>query len=184
MHVSLRLADHVWNLRSERSFVIIHEALAGVRRRPDFRVVHFSIQENHLHLIVEAGGPRALGNGMRALSIRIARSLNTMMGRTGPVFEDRFHAHVLRTPTEVRNALRYVLENHVNHRARLGLPAARGRQDEFSSAVAKAPRGGQMVLWVEGVAREAGTWLLRQARSTRSAGASITDERGWISSNP
>jgi putative transposase len=120
VHVTLRMAKHVWNLRSERSFLVFHSALRGAQRRTGFRVVHFSIQGNHVHLIVEAGGTRSLANGVRSLSIRLARGLNAMMGRTGPVFEDRYHAHVLRTPAEVRNALRYVLGNYSSHAARRG----------------------------------------------------------------
>ena len=58
VHVTLRVAEHVWNLRSERSYRIIDAALRAARRRPEFRVVHFSIQGNHVHLIVEANGTR------------------------------------------------------------------------------------------------------------------------------
>jgi REP element-mobilizing transposase RayT len=90
IHVTLRMADWVWNLRSQRSFAIIHGALAQLRRRDDVRITRFSIQGNHIHLIVEAEGPRALANGIRALSIRLSRRLNAMMGRRGPVLEDRY----------------------------------------------------------------------------------------------
>ena len=106
VHVTVRMAPRVWNLRSQRSFAIVDRAMAGVRRRTDFRVVHFTVLGNHLHAIVEAGGARALATGMRALSIRLARGLNAMMGRNGPVLEDRYDAHVLKTPAEVRNAVR------------------------------------------------------------------------------
>ncbi len=143
VHVSVRLVDRVWNLRSERSYSIVHRALDAVRRRPGFRVVQFSVQGNHLHLIVEADGPGRLASGVRALSIRLARGLNVLMGTRGRAVEDRFHAHVLRTPTEVRNAVRYVAENHANHRERLGLGARRDKADPYSSAVAKAPLAGR-----------------------------------------
>jgi REP element-mobilizing transposase RayT len=89
VHVTLRMAEPVWNLRSQRSYRIVDAALRAARRRPDFRVVHFSVQGNHVHLIVEAGGTRAFATGVRALSIRLARRLNAMMGRSGPVFADR-----------------------------------------------------------------------------------------------
>lgn len=185
VHVSLRLAEHVWNLRSERAFAIVHAALDSVRRRPAFRVVHFSIQGNHLHLLVEADGAASLASGMRALSIRVARGLNKMMGRSGPVFADRFHAHVLRTPAEVKNALRYVLDNHASHRERLGLTASRDRPDRYSSAVPRSPPGGQLELWGEGVVRPSRSWLLREAE--RKAGAergpvTISAESSWLPS--
>jgi REP element-mobilizing transposase RayT len=163
IHVSIRLAGHVWNLRSERAFAIIHGVLQSVRPRPGFRVAHFSVQGNHLHLLVEANGTVALAAGMRAFSIRLARGLNRMMGVRGAVLEDRFHAHVLRTPAEVRNALRYVLGNRANHLTRLGLPAERERPDRYSSAVVTPPLGGQLELWAEGVVSPSRTWLLRTA---------------------
>lgn len=163
VHVTLRFAEHVWNLRSERSYAVIHRALEAARRRPDARVVHFSVQGNHVHLIVEAAGTRALANAVRALSIRLARGLNRMMGRSGPVFEDRYDAHVLRTPAEVRNAVRYVLANFASHARRRGDPVRDGFVDPFSSAVVKAPRAAQGVLFAEEVTAPARTWLLRRA---------------------
>ncbi len=65
VHVTLRMADHVWNLRSERSFRIIDGAFRAARRRPGFRIVHFSIQGNHVHMIVETDGTPTLSNAMR-----------------------------------------------------------------------------------------------------------------------
>jgi REP element-mobilizing transposase RayT len=49
-------------------------------------VVHFSVQRDHLHLIVEASDRRALSRGMQGLSIRVARAANGELGRKGRVF--------------------------------------------------------------------------------------------------
>jgi putative transposase len=163
VHVTVRMASHVWNLRSQRSFAIVHGVLADVRARGDFRVAEFSIQGNHVHLIVEASGPGALGRGMRALSIRLARRLNGMMGRRGSVLEDRYYTHVLRTPAEVRNALRYVRGNFAGHACRWGERVSARWVDPFTSAAGREPRREQRVLWSEPVTREAETWLLRTA---------------------
>jgi putative transposase len=169
VHVTLRMAKHVWNLRSERAFLVIHSALCGAQRRPGFRIVHFSVLGNHIHLIVEAGGTRSLANGIRSLSIRLARGLNAMMGRSGPVFEDRYHAHVLRTPAEVRNALRYVVGNFASHAARRGEAMRGGWADPFSSTVVRTPRRGQGSFWPEAVAQKASTWLLGTASASAAA---------------
>jgi REP element-mobilizing transposase RayT len=172
VHVTLRMAAWVWNLRSERSFSVIHGALEEQRRRSDVRAIEFSIQGNHLHLIVEVDGPRALANGMRALAIRLARRLNRMMGRRGPVLEDRYHAHVLRTPAEVRNALRYVRGNHASHAARWGEEVSPRWVDPYSSQRVRAPRSAQASLWAEPVTRRPETWLLRKAAENGGAGES------------
>jgi hypothetical protein len=80
-----------------------------------FRVLHFSIQTDHLHLIVEADRPRALASGIRGLTIRCALAINQAATRSGPVWSHRYHAHVLGTPSEVRRAIAYVLLNFRKH---------------------------------------------------------------------
>jgi hypothetical protein len=59
------------------------------------------------------------------------------MRRSGRVFDDRYHARLLRTPREVRNALRYVLLNarrHAAAAARTTLRAMEALLDPASSA--------------------------------------------------
>jgi putative transposase len=96
-----------------------------------FQVVHHSIQSNHLHLIVEADDRAALTSGMRGLLVRIARALNRLWKRSGPVFADRFHEHELRKPREVRNALVYVLQNLRKHGITLAGPDPLSSGPEF-----------------------------------------------------
>ena len=126
VHVTLKVRREVWSLRRGRSVRALKRALVAVKLRRErgevhLGVVHFAILSNHLHLIVEAGNRIALSRGLQSLEIRMARALNRSMGRTGRVFADRFHAHILRTPTEVGHARRYVLENAAIHDARAGL---------------------------------------------------------------
>jgi hypothetical protein len=119
--------------------------------RSGFRVIHFSVQGNHIHLIVEAADPQARARD-EGSSESMARALNEVMHRRGPVFADRYHAHVLRTPREAAHAVRYVLENWTVHARREGWPIPRG-VDPYCSA-APQDRGGAMVvepLW----------WMLR-----------------------
>jgi hypothetical protein len=83
-----------------------------------FRVVHYSLQTNHVHLIVEARDAEALGRGMMSISSRLARAVNRVFSRKGRVLTDRYHARVLKTPRAVRNALAYVLLNARRHAGR------------------------------------------------------------------
>jgi REP element-mobilizing transposase RayT len=134
VHATLRVLPHVWNLRSGRSLSAISSALAGMLPWREFRVVHFSLLGDHLHLIVEADDNAALSAGMQGSTVRLAKALNRMMGRRGTIFADRYHAHVLRTPAEVRNALAYVLLNHRSHMLRICARAEGGLFDRFSSS--------------------------------------------------
>jgi REP element-mobilizing transposase RayT len=138
VHVTLRMREHVWNLRSRRSFAVVERALAAVNRRPDFGVVHFSVQGNHLHLVVEARDRGAFSSGVRALGTRLALGLNRMMERRGPVLADRFHAHLLTTPAEARNALAYVLDNFRGHAVRRGERPGPPVPDRYASTARPA----------------------------------------------
>jgi REP element-mobilizing transposase RayT len=115
VHVTLRVAHYVWNLRSARSFRHIVRAFVARRGRHQLRLIEFSVQGNHLHLVVEADSNEALSRGMQGLAIRIARALNAMMHRSGHVFADHYHSRLLRTPTELARAIAYVLGNAAHH---------------------------------------------------------------------
>ena len=87
--------------------------------------MHYSIQNDHVHALVEAMSARDLASGMKSICARLARAVNRIFGRCGPVLADRYHLHVLRTPREVRNALAYVLLNARRHLAKVGRALSR-----------------------------------------------------------
>jgi REP element-mobilizing transposase RayT len=112
-------------------------SLARACERGDFRVAHYSLQGDHAHLIVEAKSRRALANGMKSIGARLARAVNRVAGRQGPVLDGRYHGRVLGTPREVRRALAYVLLNarrHLQKRRRSAIAASQVRFDPASSA--------------------------------------------------
>jgi len=134
LHVTLRMKDDVPSLRRHGPLRIIQQAIREAGHHAYFRVVNFAVIGNHIHLIVEADGAEALAVGMHALEVRLARRLNRHFGRRGKLFADRYHARHLETPTETRNAIRYVLSNQRAHEARRGERLNRDWIDPFSSA--------------------------------------------------
>lgn len=151
--MTVRVVRGTWNLRSQRCFAPIRKALSAVRHRSDFRIVHFSVQHNHLHLVTEASDRRSLSNGLRALLIRIAKGLNGVMDVRGRRFDDRYHEHILKTPTEVRNVLRYVLGNRFVHMARWGAIPPAGLDPFCSLTVTDAVTAPEAWLLREGWTR-------------------------------
>ena len=102
------------SLRGARVFRAVRAAVA-LASDDDFRVLEFSVQSDHVHLVVEAERTSALRAGIQGLAIRIARAVNRALGRRGRMWADRYHARLLRTPREVRHALVYVLGNWRKH---------------------------------------------------------------------
>jgi len=116
VHATLRAGGEVDSLRTAHVFTLLIRSIKEASHA-EFRILHFSVQRDHIHLIVEAHDKASLSRGMRGLSIRLARAINRALARRGPVWKERYHAHALTRPREVRNALLYVLMNHREHGA-------------------------------------------------------------------
>ncbi|MEQ9498542.1 MAG: transposase [Deltaproteobacteria bacterium] len=136
VHVTLRVRSDVPSLRTQPVFRAVRAALEAGAERFGFRLVHFAVLRNHLHLIAEADGNEALARGMKGLKVRIARAVNRVGHRRGVVFSDRYHAQPLRSPSQTRNALAYVLNNHRKHEAERGRTLPKRYVDPCSSATA------------------------------------------------
>jgi putative transposase len=127
VHVTLRARRRLPSLRKQVIFGEIRLAFARTGRSW-FRLVHFSVQDDHVHLLVEANDRQSLSRGMAGVAIRLARAVNRVLCRKGPIWSCRYHSRALTTPREVRNALVYVIFNHRKH-----VPGTRG-WDPCSSA--------------------------------------------------
>jgi REP element-mobilizing transposase RayT len=159
-HVTLKVRQGLRSLRDRRNVRALQATLREACDQGHFRVVEFSIQGDHLHMLVEASDRKALGCGMKSITARVARAVNRVLGRSGPVMRDRYHLRVLKTPLEVQRALNYVLNNARKH---LGARAPRvGQIDPASS-------GPWFQGWREGIVAiarsptpvaRATTWLL------------------------
>ena len=115
------------------------------------RVVHFVVESNHLHLVVEGISAAA----MKGLGVRVARAINKKIGRQGRVIGDTYHAHALRTPAEVRHAVQYVLRNHEHHTGQRHTDPHSLVFDGFSSEA-----------WPDSVVKPR-SWLLQHAWTRR-----------------
>ena len=163
--VTLKVREGVPGLRNGKAYNVIADAFRKGRNRPgrlvdgEFRLVHYSIQQDHLHLIVEAKDRASLSHGVQGLGIRLARKLNAFFGISGRFFRDRYHDRILRSPTEVRNALRYVLGNGRKH----GRHRDPKKPDPFSSGPwFEGWKDYVYDNWLgpEGPVAKASTWLL------------------------
>ena len=139
VHVTMRVVGSASGLRRKDIYLAVREATIVTAKRENFRIVHMSIQRDHIHLIVEADDKAALSNGVRGFSISAARQINkaiTARGgdrRTGRVIGDRFHARPLTSPRAVRNALAYALCNWRHHGEDRAPFAQTWKVDPFSS---------------------------------------------------
>jgi REP element-mobilizing transposase RayT len=140
VHVVLRVVRDVAGLRRRDAYHAIREAtLVAARNAERFRIVHVSIQQTHVHMLVEAEGRTALAKGMQGFLISAAKQINAAVTkergarRKGRVFSDRYFAEVIRVPRQARHALAYVLNNWRKHHADRGATSSTWLVDPFST---------------------------------------------------
>jgi putative transposase len=147
-HVTLRVVSDVGWLRRLDMYAAVRHALRTVLARShEFRIVHLSIQNTHVHLLVEASDKHSLANGMRAFQISAAKTINAAYSRRrrlanrrrGRVFADRYYAEDIGSVRQVRNTLSYVLNNWRRHKDDAGAYSLfGGRLDPYASGLAFA----------------------------------------------
>ena len=170
IHVTLRAREGCPSLRSARVFAAVRDAI-GLASNGRFRVIHFSVQSDHVHTILEADDRGALSDSTRGLVVRVARAVNRALGRTGPVWGDRYHARELRTPAETRTTLLYVVQNWKKHiRGATGIDGcSSGPWFDGWSKPPLSPTGPSPV-------QRAHTWLAATGWRERGGGPLRTDE--------
>src|SRR5262245_1639747 len=139
-HVTLRAVDDVRGLRTAGVYHAVRLALEAANRRDGFGIVHASIQDNHVHLISEADSNTDLSRGMQGFQISAARRINRALGRSGQLFDDRYHPVTITSPTQARYELNYVLNNWRRH----------GRDENTSWPVDYYSSGPRFDGWKEG----------------------------------
>ncbi|MBX3158779.1 MAG: transposase [Deltaproteobacteria bacterium] len=162
VHVVLRTLPAVGRLRRRRIYQAIRRAVAKTWGRVEYRIVHLSIQHNHLHLLVEASSKETLALGMQSFATCAAKAINKALERAGKVFAHRYHATAVTSPRQTRNALAYILCNWRHHGEARG---TRVHLDRFSSAISfdRWSTGGYRLPDQHDPlpVRPAETWLLR-----------------------
>lgn len=162
-HITTRVVPEVGRLRRRKLWQVF-KAVALEAGDDAFRVVHVSIQSNHIHLLVEGEDEVAISRGMQRFQSMAARALNKKLGRHGKVFAYRYHRVDITSPRQMRGALAYVLNNWRRHCEDVTTVGAENELlDPYSTAWAfdgwrdldEAPR------WDRLPSARPRTWLLR-----------------------
>jgi REP element-mobilizing transposase RayT len=127
LQITQKLRPGLTTLR-RKDLLLAFGLAAGRAKTFGLHVVHFSLLSNHIHMIVEAADNQALANGMRSLAGRFAKAVRRLSGMKGKVFLGRYHLRVVKSPTQMKNSLEYVLLNQCKHSKMLE------HLDPFSSA--------------------------------------------------
>jgi REP element-mobilizing transposase RayT len=129
VHVTIKINKHIVStLRNKIIFKKISQAISKARNK-GIRLIHFTIQRDHVHMLIETNDKKQLGRAMQAMGISLAKSLKNLTKKKLRIFKDRYHVHILKTLKEVQNAKSYILGNALKH------GVIKDKFDTFSSIV-------------------------------------------------
>jgi len=131
IHVVLRIRRGLPNLRTPRTYRVLERAFRAAKEKDGFGLAQYSVQQDHLHLVVWAVDKAKLARAMQGFAIRVAKALNRhWKRRIGGVFAERYFARAIERYSELCRVIRYVLQNGRKH----GVWSSMRRPDPFSSA--------------------------------------------------
>jgi putative transposase len=178
VHVTLKCVEGLPSLRQVKYRRVILRVFAEEGARKGFRLVHYAIRRDHMHLVCEADATLALSRGIQRVASRVARLLNKELKRKGRFFADRFHGRAIRSPKDMRNVLSYVYLNlhkdKAKRRIRILSPDSCSSHAWFDGWQHASP-GGPPEPGTRAPVAQAQSWLLR--KGWRRHGLIRLDER-------
>ena len=129
-HVTLRLRGGLPTMRTPRAYRVLEHVMRKAKNHLDMRIGEYSIQSNHVHMLIDSNSEGEASRAMQGFCIRMAKALNKHWHRSGRVFDHRYHLRWIESVPGVRRVVRYVLQNARKH----GVPLPVGVPDPYSSA--------------------------------------------------
>jgi len=116
VHVTIKTDKNIIpNLRNK---ILYKEIRASFKRARllGIRIIHFTVQRDHIHFLIEAQNKKQLGQSMRALSISLTKRLSRVLAKKIKALKTRYHLHILKSLKEIKNVANYIQNNGKKHR--------------------------------------------------------------------
>lgn len=130
LHLTIKVRENKADIQNKRLLKSLHHAIKRARLK-SLRVIHYTLEYNHLHLLVEADNNKHLGQSMQALGISLAKAINKYKGVKGAVYKHRYHLRKIHTARELKNVLHYIFQNGMKHKR------CKSVLDLYNSAIAE-----------------------------------------------
>lgn len=115
LHLTIKVRPNKADIKSKAVLKALHHAIKRARLKK-LKIIHYTLEYNHLHLLVETSGNQALHSGMQALGISLSKAINRIKFCSGGVYKHRYHLRVITSLRDYKNVLNYILNNGVKHK--------------------------------------------------------------------
>lgn len=116
LHLTIKIERNKAGLKNKTVLALLHKAIMKARKI-GLGIIHYTLEYDHVHLLVEASDNEILGKGMQSFGICFSKGINKYKTQKGQVYKTRYHLRVLKTFREIKNVLNYIFGNAVKHRS-------------------------------------------------------------------
>lgn len=115
LHLTIKINKEKSGLRNKSILKVLHTSIKKARLI-GLRIAHYTLEYDHVHLLVEADNTKVLGKGMQSFGISFSKGINKIKESKGQVFKTRYHFRKLKTVVEVKNVINYIFGNSIKHK--------------------------------------------------------------------
>ena len=131
LHLTIKVRDNKADIQNKRILKALHYAIKRARLK-ELKVIHYTLEYNHVHLLVESADNSVLHRGMQAFGITIAKAINKIKRTKGNVYKNRYHLRIINSPKQLKNVLHYIFCNGIKHKR------TKSKIDLFNSMIAES----------------------------------------------
>lgn len=120
LHLTIKIVKEKAAIKNKSVLKALHHAIKKARHK-GLQVIHYTLEYDHIHLLVEASDKHTLGKGMQSLGISFSKGINKIKKSAGIVFKNRYHSRKLQSLQEIKNVLHYILGNGIKHKESMSI---------------------------------------------------------------
>ena len=114
-HITIKVRQEKSDLQNKMILKALHRAIMKARYK-SLKVIHYTLEFNHIHLLVEAYNQEQLSNCMQSFGVTLAKMINKVKFKKGRVYKHRYHLRRLSSVMELKNVLKYIFNNGIKHK--------------------------------------------------------------------
>ncbi|MDD4973652.1 MAG: transposase [Bacteriovorax sp.] len=115
LHLTVKIKKIKAELKNKSVLSILKRAILNARKQ-GLKVIHYSLEYDHVHLLIEADNNHILSKGMQSFGVTISKAINRMRKLKGGVYKHRYHFRKISSPRQLKNVLNYIFNNGIKHK--------------------------------------------------------------------
>jgi len=114
LHLTIKVQRNKDEIKNKSVLKLLKHAILRARFQ-GLKVLHYSLEYDHVHLLIEADNNHILGKGMQAFGVTMAKGINRLKRLKGAVYKHRYHFRQISSPRQLKSVMNYIFTNGMKH---------------------------------------------------------------------